>query len=345
VEANAFVCIRFKRPEENIKIVLFSVIIPTYNRAHLLPEALESVWRQAFSDYEVIVVDDGSTDGTADYLRSLHKRVTVISQLNLGPGAARNLGAAHAKGHYLAFLDSDDLWFPWTLYCFAELIRLYDRPAVLGATFVEFSKEEELVGLRQTDLKASAYVDYFASHGHDHHIGAGMSVLAREKFIQTGGFAVRRMNAEDHDLILRMGDARGFVQLTSPVTLGCRRHGQNATTNLHHTVEGVFFLIQQERKGVYPGGTSRALARREYITLHTRPVSIGCIQQDLWQEGWELYRATFRWHIVLGRIRYLAAFPLVAALARFRWSKTLSLLLSSARSRSNVSANSWTRIW
>src|SRR4051794_5139151 len=106
----------------------FSVIIPTYNRLQLLKEALDSVWRQTFTDYEVIVVDDGSTDGTRDYLESLGDKLRFFVQPRRGPGAARNLAAQHANGEYLAFLDSDDLWFPWTLATFAEVISRHRFP-------------------------------------------------------------------------------------------------------------------------------------------------------------------------------------------------------------------------
>src|SRR5262249_49336199 len=92
---------------------LFSVIIPTFDRIQMLKHALDSVFRQRSTDFEIIVVDDGSSDGTVDYLRRLERGVTVYTQRNSGPSAARNLGASQACGRYLAFLDSDDLWFPW----------------------------------------------------------------------------------------------------------------------------------------------------------------------------------------------------------------------------------------
>jgi glycosyltransferase involved in cell wall biosynthesis len=97
-----------RRPE-------FSVIIPAYNRRALLIETLNSVWQQTFADFEVIVVDDGSTDGTAEYLGSLGAKVQCVMQDNFGPGAARNRGLEIANGRYVAFVDSDDVWFPWTL--------------------------------------------------------------------------------------------------------------------------------------------------------------------------------------------------------------------------------------
>src|SRR5437868_2651965 len=116
----------------------FSVIIPTFNRARLLKQAIDSVRTQTCRDYEIIVVDDGSTDGTVDYLASLGDHVRIRRQANRGPGAARNLGAQEARGQYLAFLDSDDVWFPWTLASFREVIARYDRPSLVCARTMEF---------------------------------------------------------------------------------------------------------------------------------------------------------------------------------------------------------------
>ena len=103
--------------------MLFSVIIPTYNRAPLLRQALDSVLAQEFTDFELIVVDDGSTDETLTVARSYGDQVRLVPQEHRGPGVARNRGAEHASGEYVAFLDSDDVWFPWTLGTFASIIR------------------------------------------------------------------------------------------------------------------------------------------------------------------------------------------------------------------------------
>ncbi len=88
-----------------------SVIIPTYNRLPMLKEAVNSVLAQQFEDMELIVVDDGSTDGTAEEMKRYGGRVKLIQQSqNRGVSAARNKGILHARGKYIAFLDSDDLW-------------------------------------------------------------------------------------------------------------------------------------------------------------------------------------------------------------------------------------------
>ena len=87
-----------------------SVIIPTYNRAWVIKEAIDSVLTQDYTEFELIVVDDGSTDQTFDVLESYRNDIKVLSQKNKGVSAARNRGIAEASGNFIAFLDSDDLW-------------------------------------------------------------------------------------------------------------------------------------------------------------------------------------------------------------------------------------------
>ncbi|MCK4840400.1 MAG: glycosyltransferase family 2 protein [Methylococcales bacterium] len=89
-----------------------SIIIPTYNRCSLLKRALESVYQQTYLDYEIIVVDDGSTDETAKMIKLFFPEVNYDFQVNQGVSAARNRGIGLAKGHWFAFLDSDDEWMP-----------------------------------------------------------------------------------------------------------------------------------------------------------------------------------------------------------------------------------------
>lgn len=91
---------------------LVSAIIPTYNRAHIVCDAIESVLTQTYPQIEVIVVDDGSKDDTLARLKQYGERIRVLSQANAGPAAARNRGMAAARGELIAFLDSDDLWLP-----------------------------------------------------------------------------------------------------------------------------------------------------------------------------------------------------------------------------------------
>jgi len=94
---------------------LVSVVIPTYNCARYLPEAIDSVLAQTYRDFEIIVVDDGSTDNTAEVLARYGDTICVIRQTNQGRSAARNAGILAARGEYIAFLDADDVWLPHKL--------------------------------------------------------------------------------------------------------------------------------------------------------------------------------------------------------------------------------------
>jgi GT2 family glycosyltransferase len=298
--------------------MLFSVVIPAHDRRHMLPRTLGSVWAQTFTDFEVIVVNDGSTDGTEEWLAAQGERVRAITQANRGPGAARNLGTRKARGEYVAFLDSDDVWPSWTLETFVGLIYKHNSPAILAGRVVEFWEERELEGIRPEPVCADFYTDYFASFRAGYFVGAGMAVLRRDVLLACGGFIEERVNAEDHDLIFRLGTAPGFVQVLAPTTLGWRRHPASETAAYGRTFAGILRMIERERQAVYPGGASRMRERRGILTRHARPVTLSCLQQGMQREAWTLYRATFAWNASLGRVKYLTAFPMRAAMPRWR---------------------------
>jgi glycosyltransferase involved in cell wall biosynthesis len=112
--------------------VLVSVILPVYNREHSLPRAIESVLRQTYRDLELIVIDDGSTDGTRAAAERYAPRVRVLDQPHRGPYAARNLGLQHARGELVAFIDSDDAWLPDKLALQVPLMRRPEVGLVFG---------------------------------------------------------------------------------------------------------------------------------------------------------------------------------------------------------------------
>jgi glycosyltransferase involved in cell wall biosynthesis len=102
-----------------------SVVIPTYNRAKVLSRAVKSVLNQGYRDFEIIVVDDGSTDNTEQVVGAFDKQQVkyVRHEKNMGPAAARNTGIGHANGKYIAFQDSDDEWFPQKLGRQVEILE------------------------------------------------------------------------------------------------------------------------------------------------------------------------------------------------------------------------------
>lgn len=297
--------------------MLFSVVIPTFNRRELLAEALCSVWAQTFTDYEVIVVDDGSTDGTWDYLSSLREEIIAVRQENRGPGAARNAGAKLARGDYVAFLDADDIWFPWTLAAFAESLMKFPSLSLIVGEWVEFSSKGGLPTIPQVELEATWHRDYFASSGRADNLGSGLCVIAREALLRNA-FLEDRLNCEDHDLFIRMGTEPSYLKINAPPTLAYRRHHASETAEFEQTLRGVRRLLERERRQEYPGGYARALERHRILMRHVRPVALGCLREGLLQDGLRLYRQTLIWNLRLRHVSFAFGFPLLMLVAWHR---------------------------
>ena len=305
---------------------VLSVIIPTHNRLELLVKAVDSVRQQSFRDYEIIVVDDGSWDGTCEWLVANKSWLRGILQSNKGPGAARNAGAQIASGQYLAFLDSDDIWFPWTLEVYREAIDRCGWPAFLAGKPHVFSDESDCEIVKSESLKVEQFKDYLASGNEWRWWGVSSFVIRRELFIGVGGFLEDRINSEDADLALKLGVATGFVQITAPATFAYRVHAANIKDNLGRTLAGIRYTLNAEKGDQYPGGRARARQRREILTRHMRPVALECLREGNQREAWSLYTSTFAWNVSLGRFRYLVAFPVIALIESGR--RKLAALVS-----------------
>jgi glycosyltransferase involved in cell wall biosynthesis len=289
---------------------LFTTIIPAYNRADLISKAIDSVLAQEFRSHEIIVVDDGSSDDTLAVLANYGNRIRVLRQTNQGPGAARNLGIQHARSDYIAFLDSDDAWFPWTLDTYRQAIEEYHQPSiVVGKPYLTDDMDDITpIDRSEGDFKAEHFSDYLVSGDQWRWWGVSSFVIRRDLLRACGGFTSQRVNAEDADLMLRLGTAAGFVQVLAPTTFKYRQHSGNLTANLDNTVAGVSNLIANEAAGLYPGGERRANERRRIITRHIRPVSLELLAQGRQRDAWSLFKATLRWHARELRWRYLLGF-------------------------------------
>ncbi|WP_224243267.1 glycosyltransferase family 2 protein [Hyalangium gracile] len=299
----------------------FSIVIPTYNRARLLGETLESVFVQEFSDYEVLVVDDGSTDDTREVLARYGERVRVLRQENQGQGVARNLGIQHAAGSYVVFLDSDDLWFPWTLGTWRQAIDMYGGPSVVMGTPATFQRPGELARVRREPLRAHAFADYFASADETFARTACVIAVKTEALRRVGGFTSRRIISEDHDLLYRLGTAPGFVWVEAPLVMGYRQHGGSSSRQLEQGYEGLCYHLEQEELGRYPGGESRRRERLTLILHGVRHVSRWLVEHGRQDLALDLYRRSLRGHFVVPRWRYMLGFPpwmVASSLRQFR---------------------------
>jgi glycosyltransferase involved in cell wall biosynthesis len=288
----------------------YSVIIPVYNRSTLIGLAIESILAQTHADLEIIVVDDGSTDGTCNVVKQFRTSVQLISQSNMGPGAARNRGAREARGQYLTFLDSDDVWFPWTLQTLNAVIDQYAGPGFVAGKEVTFHQPSELQDIRPEDTRIVRYEDYYATSKQGLWIGTCGVAIRADVFHAAGGFGSEHVNGEDSDLWLRLGTVDQFIYIECPPLFGYRREGHSATADVRRTIAGIDVILKREERQEYPGGSERRRDRWEIITRHARPVSLACVTEGEYRRAIHVYWRTLAWHVSLGRIRYIAGFPL-----------------------------------
>jgi glycosyltransferase involved in cell wall biosynthesis len=182
---------------------LVSVIIPTHNRRTLLDRALRSVRGQTYRHVEIIVIDDGSTDGTTKWLQTHHPQVQVITLAgNQGAAAARNQGAAAAQGQFLAFLDSDDQWHPHYLQCQIDTIVRHPKAILVYCNYVYSFGENQrdtrvTLPSKQTDPIAAMLQECFIHT-------LSQVVIPKDCFQQVGGFNAQLRSCHDWDFYLRL---------------------------------------------------------------------------------------------------------------------------------------------
>jgi glycosyltransferase involved in cell wall biosynthesis len=180
---------------------LVSVIIPTYNRSSFVLEALDSVLKQTFEDFELIVVDDGSTDGTKKALTPYQGRFIYHFQDNQGVSAARNRGIQTARGKWIAFLDDDDLWLPEKI---ETQIKFFSKTpdAMICQTEEIWIRNGRRVNPRKKHQKFSG--DIFAPSLLLCLVSPSAVMIKRELFEQVGCFDETLPACEDYDLWLRI---------------------------------------------------------------------------------------------------------------------------------------------
>jgi glycosyltransferase involved in cell wall biosynthesis len=180
-----------------------SVVIPVHNGESTIPRALASVFAQSYPDCEVIVVDDGSTDGTLAVLAGYGDRIRVVGGLNRGPSAARNTGVRASAGEYIAFLDDDDEWMPEKL---ARCVPLFDADPACALVYTLATKVDEQGRLMapqsdaRPDPESPTLKDLLASPWN---VVPSQFVVRRDAFNRCGGFHERLIACEDLYFLLR----------------------------------------------------------------------------------------------------------------------------------------------
>jgi glycosyltransferase involved in cell wall biosynthesis len=195
---------------------LVSVIIPTYNRASFLLEAIDSVFMQTFENVELIVIDDGSTDETAEALKKYQDRLIYQVQDNQGVSAARNYGLLLSQGKWIAFLDSDDLWLPKKLE--TQLHFFSQNPeAVICQTDEIWIRNGRRVNPQKKHQKFSG--DIFAPSLKLCLVSPSAVMIQRDLFDRVGCFDEALPACEDYDLWLRISSQFPIYLINQPLVI------------------------------------------------------------------------------------------------------------------------------
>ncbi len=215
-----------------------SVVIPVFNSARFIAAALRSVFAQTFTDFEVIVVDDGSEDRDAltDALSEFAGRIHYIRQANAGPAKARNVGVAHAQGQLVAFLDADDEWLPEKLARQVEYFHDYPETGLLHTRVVDKTPDGAVEGPPR-----HAFCELF----HTHFFVSTLTVMMpRRIFMEVNGFDERReIHVEDWDLWLRIAVRHPIGYIGQP--LAYHRRGGLMSRQIDRTYAAQLLVMEK----------------------------------------------------------------------------------------------------
>ncbi len=244
---------------------LVSIIIPTYNRQHFVTDAIDSCLAQTWPNCEIIVVDDGSTDGSADFLRQRYgSRICLIRQDNQGPGIARNSGIAAARGAFIHFLDADDQLHKRKIEIGLQAFQQHSDVAVVYThfQFVASDGRRAIETPPFEQFSAEPFCELLRHAGCRILLSSSMYRAAALRAV--GGFAadVHFRSAEDWDLLLRLAARYKFYGINQPLVYR-RMHDSMLSDDRYYGVWGRLKTIENARQY----GWQRCMSAAEFDSL------------------------------------------------------------------------------
>lgn len=233
----------------------FSVIIPLYNKAPYVRKALESVFAQTYTDYELIVIDDGSTDDSAEIAEEVLQEATphrpiasspyrLLKQANAGVSAARNNGVASSNGDYVSFLDADDWWDPIYLERMAQLIEDYPDAGLYASNYYY---HKDGINIIKVDIPTGYFnypLEYFKNFAMP--VWTGATIISRKVYDEMGGFPLGIKLGEDFLLWSKIAIQYPVAFLNEPLAYynNTLLANYRATRNLHVPEHHMLFRLE-----------------------------------------------------------------------------------------------------
>lgn len=285
-----------------------TVVIPAYNAAWCVRRAIDSVLAQSWSDYELVVVDDGSTDDTADVLAAYGAQIKVVRQTNAGLSAARNAGIKAAAGEWVAFLDADDWWLPEKL---AAQMALIAREPDIGfcstSARIVSPDGEQLELWSDGGLHGNILADLFGANAGV--AGSGSAVLARRDLLtRCGGFDTTLRSVEDIDMWMRLAAISTYACV--PEALACILRAPGSMSRNREVMRESALRVMKKNRALLPAAMQGAFWR-------------GCVAGVLTDYAKWRYRDGARGDA----LRDLAQAMLLAPLSRGRLAASLALAM------------------
>lgn len=257
-----------------------SVIIPTYNRAGYLREALDSVFAQTLPPWEVIVIDDGSTDDTLQVVNNAPGPVRFYQQAHQGVAAARNLGLRYAAGDLIAWLDSDDLWEQNFL---ATVVPVLAHDGGPHGTYTGVTMIDAQGSTLQTSVHVESAGDLYAALVRDCFLATPSIVAKKACYDQVGGFDPQFRISEDYDMWLRLAGRFRILGIPKPL-VRIRVHATNTMSDVDALAEARLALIKKHFGNLH-GETSPESVKAAYGYAY-RSIAIKYIEHGDVETGW-----------------------------------------------------------
>ena len=258
-----------------------SVIVPSYNRAQMLPRALESIFAQTYKDYEVIVVDDGSKDETPEVMKQFLGRVKYIRKENGGSASARNRGIEESGGKYIAFLDSDDYWVPEKLEVQVQVLDAHPNVGIVYARMPIINDKGERVGTKPAGISGRNFKELLEHWGD---LPTSTVMTRRECFEKAGKFDTALTTMQDIDMWLRIARHYDLYEIESKVLAYYSRHGEQITSSKIKVYGGLVTIYKKILK-TFDDAPKDLMHRR--IALHQYMLSRSYYDEGFYGPAWQ----------------------------------------------------------
>ena len=298
---------------------LVSVVILTYNRSSLLLDALASVLKQTFTDFEIIIVNDGSTDDTVERLKPLRDRIRLINQANAGLGAARNRGVREARGTYVALLDDDDIWRPEKLAVQIEFSRRRPDCSLVCTPFATSADPARPVNDPAVVRNSAGIIEHPLRKIGESRLWLPPSTVIWERRRAAGlTFESRRNCIDDTPFFIKLL-ARGPLGMAgeSPLVI-YRLPATTSSTESSGAVywyNGIRMMRSRQRGGDFDaGGESHKIDIGIHIGYIGRTAAVRQLAAGRRRRGARVYLSEFFHQLRLGRFRFLLSYPILLLL-------------------------------